>query len=87
MTRTIVYDPVNSDKWMGMANCVGLDPDVFFPPRGASTDEAKAICAACVVRDTCLDYALTHHIVWGIWGGKSIRQRRQISRDRREAAA
>ena len=83
MTR---FDLADS-SWQDHANCLGLDPDLFFPERGASTDEAKAICSGCVVAQQCLDYALTHHIVWGIWGGKSIKQRRQIGRERRAAAA
>jgi hypothetical protein len=27
--------------WQDYANCLGVDPDLFFPERGASTREAK----------------------------------------------
>ena len=45
-------------SWQADANCLGVDPDLFFPERGASTKEAKAVCRGCVVREDCLEYAL-----------------------------
>ncbi len=36
--------------WQDEANCLGVDPDLFFPERGASTREAKEVCRGCVVR-------------------------------------
>ena len=46
--------------WQTSANCLGVDPDLFFPERGASTREAKEVCRGCVVRDDCLEYALAN---------------------------
>ena len=69
-------------SWQGQANCVGVDPDIFFPERGASTKEAKAICAACAVREDCLEYALDNGEKFGIWGGTSERERRRLRRAR-----
>ena len=43
--------------WQDAANCLGVDPDLFFPERGASTREAKEVCKGCVVRGECLEYA------------------------------
>ena len=48
------------NSWQLSANCLGVDPDLFFPERGASTKEAKAVCKGCVVRDDCLEYALAN---------------------------
>ena len=45
-------------SWQLQANCMGVDPDLFFPERGASTREAKEVCRGCVVREDCLEYAL-----------------------------
>ncbi|MEA2716854.1 MAG: WhiB family transcriptional regulator, redox-sensing transcriptional regulator [Actinomycetota bacterium] len=77
--------------WQWQANCLGVDPDLFFPERGASTREAKAVCRGCVVRTECLEYALINGEKFGIWGGLSERERRRIRRERtvasREAAA
>lgn len=68
--------------WQGRANCIGVDPDIFFPERGASTKEAKSICAACIVRTDCLEYALENSEKFGIWGGTSERERRRLRRQR-----
>jgi WhiB family redox-sensing transcriptional regulator len=65
-------------SWQDMANCLGVDPDLFFPERGASTREAKEVCKGCVVRDDCLEYALANGEKFGIWGGMSERERRRI---------
>jgi WhiB family redox-sensing transcriptional regulator len=70
------------NAWMELGNCQGLDPDLFFPARGASTAEAKAVCGQCVVQEQCLEYALTHRERFGIWGGLSERERRRLRRAR-----
>lgn len=68
--------------WQRRANCMGVDPDLFFPERGASTREAKEVCRGCVVREDCLEYALANSEKFGIWGGLSERERRRIRRSR-----
>ena len=68
--------------WQRQANCMGVDPDLFFPERGASTREAKEVCRGCVVREDCLEYALANGEKFGIWGGLSERERRKIRRRR-----
>jgi WhiB family transcriptional regulator, redox-sensing transcriptional regulator len=77
--------------WQGQANCMGVDPDLFFPERGGSTREAKEVCRGCVVREDCLEYALANGEKFGIWGGMSERERRRVRRARalsqRQAAA
>jgi len=69
-------------RWQENANCLGVDPDLFFPERGASTREAKAVCRSCEVRGECLEYALAHGEKFGIWGGLSERERRRVRRQR-----
>ncbi len=69
-------------SWQDHANCLGVDPDLFFPERGASTREAKEVCRGCVVREDCLEYALANGEKFGIWGGLSERERRRIRRAR-----
>ena len=68
--------------WQRKANCMCVDPDLFFPERGASTREAKEVCRGCVVREDCLEYALANGEKFGIWGGMSERERRRIRRAR-----
>jgi WhiB family redox-sensing transcriptional regulator len=65
--------------------CAQTDPDAFFPERGGSTRDAKAVCRACPVRNECLSYALEQDERFGIWGGTSERERRELRRDRAAA--
>lgn len=74
-------------NWQDFSNCQGLDPDLFFPERGASQREAKEICRGCVVREDCLEYALVNGEDFGIWGGMNARERKRITRQRALARA
>lgn len=69
--------------WMDFSNCAGVHPDLMFPERGESTATAKDICAACSVKEECLEYALQVPEKFGIWGGTSERERRRIRKARR----
>jgi WhiB family redox-sensing transcriptional regulator len=73
-------------SWMDRANCLGLDPDLFFPSLGQSTKEARQVCSGCVSRGPCLAYALDENIEFGIWGGKSRRERERMRREQRGVA-
>ena len=75
-------DAAGLTDWKSKANCMGVDPDLFFPERGMSTREAKEVCKGCVVREDCLEYALANGEKFGIWGGLSERERRRIRRAR-----
>src|SRR5579862_3178535 len=68
--------------WQSRANCMGVDPDLFFPERGSSTREAKEVCRGCVVREDCLNFAIANGEKFGIWGGMSERERRRVRRAR-----
>jgi hypothetical protein len=52
----------------------------------AAARESPASCARCPVREPCLDYAISHGIVHGIWGGLAERDRRAL-RTRHVSAA
>jgi WhiB family redox-sensing transcriptional regulator len=73
------WDPFEP-TWQDDALCAQTDPEAFFPEKGGSTREAKRICASCEVRSECLEYALEHGEQFGIWGGLSERERRQLKR-------
>ena len=64
--------------WRYLAACRGTDLQVFFPGRGEPAEPARRICAGCPVRQPCLDYALSHAITHGIWGGLTERDRRPL---------
>ncbi len=78
----MMFDNSEDRDWQERSNCLGVDPDLFFPERGASTKEAKAVCAGCEVKLECLEYALAHGEKFGIWGGMSERERRRLRRQR-----
>jgi WhiB family redox-sensing transcriptional regulator len=65
-------------RWRKLAACRGTDLEVFFPERGESAEPARQVCAACPVRQPCLDYAITNRITHGIWGGLTERERRTL---------
>jgi WhiB family transcriptional regulator, redox-sensing transcriptional regulator len=69
-------DLVNRPAWMKQAACRGR-AELYFPERGESTREAKELCQGCVVRQECLEYAVTGGELDGIWGGLSTRGRRK----------
>ena len=81
----VSFSEVYADvEWQDLGNCLGVDPDLFFPERGQSTREAKDVCMGCVVRIQCLDFALANNERHGVWGGLNERERR---RERRRRAA
>lgn len=75
---------VVGEKWWKDAACLSADPDMFFPEKGGSTREAKRVCASCPVRAECLEYALDNDERYGVWGGLSERERRNLRRAPRD---
>lgn len=74
--------------WADDALCTEVDiGDLFFVEKGGSTRPAKQVCSQCPVAADCLAYALEHEIEFGVWGGLSARQRRDLKRASRKAAA
>jgi WhiB family redox-sensing transcriptional regulator len=69
------------------ALCRQVDPDLWFPEKGGSTRDPKAICADCPIRPECLEYALEKDERFGVWGGMSERERRRIKRERAQREA
>jgi len=65
-------------RWRELAACRGAALNLFFPGRGESAEPARRVCAGCQVREPCLDYALSHGITHGIWGGLAERDRRAL---------
>jgi hypothetical protein len=73
-------DSAGETAWRKLGNCVGVDSELFFPTRGEDTSEAKRVCATCVVSDKCLAFAVESGEKFGIWGGKSEKERRALRR-------
>lgn len=77
-------------QWMEYAACSreGVSVNTFYPGRGYTSEaaRAKAVCASCPVRETCLEHAIANHEDEGVWGGKTVKERKQIVRERRHGA-
>jgi len=71
-------------SWQDHAACKGMDNELFFSERGDTlgVELGKQVCAECPVKVQCLEYAIENREKYGIWGGKSERQRREIRRRR-----
>lgn len=68
------------EHWRTVAACRSAEPDLFFPVSAADNNplqvaEAKAICACCLVRRECLDFAIDSRQMHGIWGGLTEEER------------
>jgi WhiB family redox-sensing transcriptional regulator len=78
----MVDDP---EAWRKDAACLETPNVNFFPGRGEPTKATKAVCDTCLVRAECLEYAIVNVEVFGIWGGTSEQQRRQMRKAMRDA--
>ena len=77
---------VERPEWQAKSLCRGSDtPEIFFPSPGdtEALKAAKSTCGKCPVIQDCLLYALENNERYGIWGGKSTRERLLILRAKR----
>ena len=78
-------------SWWDRANCAGTGPDLWFPEmledggtqRGSTGlySDAKQVCAGCEVKDDCLEFGMDE-IHFGLFGGKSPKERRLLKAER-----
>jgi WhiB family redox-sensing transcriptional regulator len=73
------------DDWRSRAECLGEDPDLFFPigiggPSLIQIDEAKVVCARCPVKTDCLTFGISSRATDGIWGGLTTKEIRRGQR-------
>jgi WhiB family transcriptional regulator, redox-sensing transcriptional regulator len=68
--------------WEQAALCAQTDPEAFFPETGQSAPGAKAVCRACPVQGECLESALANDERFGVWGGLSEQERRELAERR-----
>lgn len=68
--------------WHADAACREHPGLSWFPPRGdyRAANAALEVCAACLVRAECLEFALARPDSAGLWGGTTARQRAAIAR-------
>ena len=79
-----MWKPANSLEWQRNALCARPDNrkyiNHFFSQDFSEKYAAKNLCFSCPVRSQCLQWALEHRQIWGIWGGKDeVEIRRALS--------
>lgn len=74
----------SSLDWRLGAPCTRVDPEVFFPDPSESAEPARQVCRGCGVRAQCLEFALANDVRFGVWGGLSEAERRELGRVRQE---
>lgn len=76
---------VERPSWQKQRACNGEPTTTFYPAPGDTNllRRAKSICKDCPVRHECLQFALDNAERFGIWGGKSARERMLILRAQR----
>ncbi len=73
-------------SWIASAYCSDKPTNLFFPSDGVGVEIARKVCADCVVKMPCLEYALRERIDHGVWGGTSERERKRILKRRQQEA-
>ncbi len=74
---------VNDKPWQDQAECIGFG-EVMYPESGHGPDprdmysEAKSFCRGCPVLEQCLRYAMQADERFGVWGGLTPDERRQL---------
>lgn len=59
--------------------CQTTDPELWFGDIVATNYRvARSLCNRCPVKKQCLDYAVSNHEPYGMWGGKSPKQRLKL---------
>lgn len=77
--------PVRPPDWMDRALCADADPEGFYPVSGPPSNHVLDLCRACPARAACLDYALTNHEAFGVWGGLGPEARQRLQRGKATA--
>lgn len=58
--------------------CNGKPAELFFPEHAARYPKAAAWCHSCPCETECLTWALETRQSFGMWGGRTPEERREI---------
>jgi WhiB family transcriptional regulator, redox-sensing transcriptional regulator len=79
----ILRATVADRSWWELAACREVDPNLFYPEVGESTEPAKRVCRGCPVLEQCRQEVLTlnpNRDRDGVVAGLSERERRRLRR-------
>ncbi|MEH3032491.1 MAG: WhiB family transcriptional regulator [Aeromicrobium erythreum] len=81
---------IESYEWQEDGACADLSSELFFLPDNLRGEQklshearAKRICGTCPVQERCLQHALTVREPYGVWGGMSADERRDLREQER----
>lgn len=80
---------LKGEEWKQFANCKGEDLNDFFDNYEESNEvqlKVDRICASCVVRNECLEWALENKMEGGVFGRKYLQANGRKRVDRRRAS-
>ena len=72
---------VGRERWRAEAACRGRPTALFFSDDAMDEARAKQVCELCPALGPCLEYAL-RNAPYGIWGGLTADERRQLRQKR-----
>jgi WhiB family redox-sensing transcriptional regulator len=75
-------NPFLRQPWAAQAQCVGMDPEAFFPDPGELAPRVRLVCRGCPVRIECREWAIENGEA-GIWGATTENDRANERRRRR----
>lgn len=64
--------------WQLETNCNLENSELFFSVLASKVAKAKALCNECPVANKCLEFALEEEIEFGIFGGTTPEERKQL---------
>lgn len=86
-----MWEPADDLEWQQEAICslpeLGHAQGWFFSKDPSERYAAKNLCFSCPARRSCIQWALEHRQIWGVWGGRDevdIRRALSVSHDGEE---
>lgn len=88
MSAADILNGLSGMAWSDAALCAEIGGDEWFTDDewSHSPSKAKKVCGRCPIQVECLEFALDHNEPYGIWGGLTHGERRQLKRERRLAS-
>jgi WhiB family redox-sensing transcriptional regulator len=78
---------IEKELWREKAACKNLDINLFFPDTERQSAlsrknnlKVKSICKKCPVQTNCIAYAMDNQIEYGMWGGFSSLERKELNK-------